>query len=36
VVDEEGSIIWEFGFSADREPALLADSLESVLHERYG
>lgn len=36
VVDEEGLIIWEFGFSADREPTLLADSLESVLHERYG
>ena len=36
VVDDQGLIIWELGFSADRDPQLTADTLESVLHERYG
>ena len=36
VVDDQGMIIWELGFSADRDPQLTADTLESVLHERYG
>ncbi len=36
VVDEEGLIIWELGFSADRDPQLTADTLESILNERYG
>jgi cytochrome oxidase Cu insertion factor (SCO1/SenC/PrrC family) len=36
VVDDRGLIIWELGFSADRNPQLTADTLESVLHERYG
>lgn len=36
VVDDEGLIIWELGFSADRDPQLTADTLESILTERYG
>ena len=36
VVDDQGLIIWELGFSADRDPQLTADTLESVLIERYG
>jgi protein SCO1/2 len=36
VVDEDGLIIWEFGFNPDREAGLVADSLESILLERYG
>lgn len=36
VVDDQGLIIWELGFSADRDPRLTADTLESVMHERYG
>lgn len=36
VVDDQGLIIWELGFSADRDPQLTADTLESVLNERYG
>lgn len=36
VVDDQGLIIWELGFSADRDPQVTADTLESVLHERYG
>jgi protein SCO1/2 len=36
VVDDEGLVIWELGFSADRDPQLTADTLESVLNERYG
>ena len=36
VVDDRGLIIWELGFSADRDPRLTADTLESILTERYG
>ena len=36
VVDDRGLIIWELGFSADRDPQLTADTLESILVERYG
>ena len=36
VVDDRGLIIWELGFSADRDPKLTADTLESILSERYG
>lgn len=36
VVDDRGLIIWELGFSADRDPKLTADTLESILIERYG
>lgn len=36
VVDNQGLIIWELGFSADRDPQLTADTLESILNERYG
>jgi protein SCO1 len=36
VVDDEGLVIWELGFSADRDPQLTADTLESLLTERYG
>jgi len=36
VVDDQGLIIWELGFSADRDPQLTADTLESILTERYG
>jgi protein SCO1/2 len=36
VVDDRGLIIWELGFSADRDPQLTADTLESILNERYG
>lgn len=36
VVDDEGLVVWELGFSADRDPQLTADTLESVLNERYG
>ena len=35
VVDDRGLIIWELGFSADRDPQLTADTLESILNERY-
>jgi protein SCO1/2 len=35
VVDDAGLIIWELGFSADRDPQLTADTLESILTERY-
>lgn len=35
VVDDRGLIIWELGFSADRDPHLTADTLESILNERY-
>ena len=35
VVDDRGLIIWELGFSADRDPKLTADTLESILNERY-
>ncbi len=36
VVDDRGLIIWELGFSADRDPQITADTLVSVLDERYG
>jgi len=36
VVDDGGLVIWELGFSADRDPQLTADTLQSVLDERYG
>jgi protein SCO1/2 len=35
VVDDRGLIIWELGFRADRDPKLTADTLESILNERY-
>jgi len=35
VVDDRGLVIWELGFSADRDPQLTADTLESILNERY-
>lgn len=35
VVDDRGLIVWELGFSADRDPQLTADTLESILNERY-
>jgi protein SCO1/2 len=35
VVDDRGLIIWELGFSADRDPNLTAETLESILNERY-
>jgi protein SCO1/2 len=35
VVDDQGLIVWELGFSADRDPQLTADTLESILNERY-
>lgn len=35
VVDDRGVIIWELGFSGDRDPKLTADTLESILNERY-
>ena len=35
VVDDRGLIIWELGFSADRDPKLTAETLESILNERY-
>jgi protein SCO1/2 len=36
VVDDEGSIIWELGFNPERDPKQVAETLESVLIERYG